>query len=877
MRVPNPDGPQAVTVPVALMLLALTFLVLGPTRQEAAPFRPPSDAMASLQFLHAQRAYPRTEIPADRYQAAWRTVQLQRARRPLQPGPMGGGRAQTVPAWSPLGPRNVGGRTTALAVNPLNPNVLLAGAASGGLWRSDTAGIGVNAWHYVDTGFPVLGVGAVAISPADTGTVYIGTGEVYRRDSSIGGLHIRTTRGSYGIGILKSTDGGLTWSKSLDWSYQQQRGVLVLRIDPSDPDRIFAGTSHGLWRSTDAGASWGSGPVLDRPMVVDLALHPTDTDTLYASCGNLEDGANAGIWRSFDGGETWVELGGGLPGDWTGKTMLDIYRAAPNVVYADVANWDSGVDGTGVGLYRSTDHGDTWENLSAAFDYGQIATYQGWFSHFVVVHPADSSQVLAAGVDVWKSNDGGRTFDRKSYWYKWYYGQVPVGGPEGPADYSHADHHAFARHPNLDGFVFLGTDGGVFATADFGEHFAGRNGGYQSTQFYAGFSSAIGDSTMAMGGLQDNSTVVYRGGAAWQRTLGGDGGMTALDPGDRDRLIASTQYGRVYVSPNGGGGWIRLNSEMENSEDVAFVAPLIQEPGTPGRLYAGRSRVWRSDDWGEDWRIPGGAPPLDGDAVLAIGVSPVDQNMVWASTVPGSHARAQVFLSTDQARSWTNVTGSLPDRYIVDLVPSPVDPAVVYATVSGFGTDHLWRRSGSTWEPIGSGLPDVPTSAVAVDPLQPDHLYLGNDYGVWFSADGGTTWEAFDTGMPTAALVMDLSVSPSNRSLRAVTHGSGVWERPLVSTVTGTVEISERVRLLQNRPNPFNGTTRITWELPETMPIRLELFNVRGQRLAVLVDTVQGPGYHTYTLSDRGLASGIYFYRLVAGSAVQSRRLVLIR
>jgi len=301
-------------------------LLLGGPRPESAPRRPSSDAMAALHFLDRQRSYPEREIPEAAYQRAWEKA------LPLRPlGRRAGARedfseGSAGESWRPIGPWNVGGRTNALAINPLNPDILLAGSASGGLWRSDTRGEGSRAWHYVETGFPVLGVNAVAIDPVDTANVYIGTGEVYGRDTSIGGLYIRTTRGSYGIGILRSNDGGLTWSKSLDWSYAQRRGVLDLAIDPDDPARIFAGTSEGVYRTGDGGGSWEQ--VLDVDMAVDIALHPHDADTLYVSCGNLNIPAGQiGIYRSRDGGDTWARLnvaGRGLPLSWTGKTLLDI-------------------------------------------------------------------------------------------------------------------------------------------------------------------------------------------------------------------------------------------------------------------------------------------------------------------------------------------------------------------------------------------------------------------------------------------------------------------------------------------------------------------------------------------------------------------------
>ncbi len=529
-----------------LLSLLFIFTLIGSTilllslpdeRDEPVDIATFSDAMAAMHFLHDQRAYPHDDIPQSKYQEAFEEVEPRirlsrlgrdRARDYTEPDP-----------WRQIGPKNVGGRTISLAINPLDPRILFAGAASGGIWRSDNSGYGVDAWHYLETGFPVLGVNAIAIDPADTARVYIGTGEVYGKNSSTGGLYIRTTRGSYGIGILRTSDGGRTWEKCLDWSYEQQRGVLSLKIDPNDTNRLFAGTSEGLYRSSDRGDTWDL--VLDVDMVVDIAINHIDSDTLFASCGNLGVPSDAGIWRSMDGGDTWTELGSVLPDHWTGKTLLDIYQAAPNVIYADVANALSDEDPAGVGLYRSLDSGDTWEELTSGFSgYNSIARYQGWFSHFVCVHPQDSSRVVVAGVYSYRSTDGGRTFSRESH-TNWYYGGTPVGAQEGDGNYSHADNHCFVRHPTQPNTIFFGTDGGIYRSTDFGQTFTSRNGSYQTTQFYNGFTSSDTDEDFAIGGLQDNSTVVYLGQDAWQRTLGGDGGFTGLFPEYPDILLASTQ------------------------------------------------------------------------------------------------------------------------------------------------------------------------------------------------------------------------------------------------------------------------------------------------------------------------------------------------
>ncbi|MDX1548769.1 MAG: hypothetical protein R3247_17355, partial [Rhodothermales bacterium] len=202
------------------ILLGVSWL--GGCRPEAPP--PTSGAYEALAFWHRQRAYPRAELPPEGLYRA-------HARERLRPKRAAGPDAETAP-WRPLGPHNIGGRTLDLVVNPARPATLYAGAASGGLWRSYTGGLGPRAWHRVETGFPVLGVSAIALAPDDTATVYIGTGEVYNYRAEGRGVAFRPTRGSYGLGVLKSTDGGQTWRPVLDWSYDQRRGVQRLFINP---------------------------------------------------------------------------------------------------------------------------------------------------------------------------------------------------------------------------------------------------------------------------------------------------------------------------------------------------------------------------------------------------------------------------------------------------------------------------------------------------------------------------------------------------------------------------------------------------------------------------------------------------------------------
>ena len=210
-------------------------------------------------------------------------------------------------------------------------------------------------------------------------------------------------RGNYGLGILKSYDGGESWQKSLDWTQQQQRGVLSLAIDPLDPDNVFAGTTAGIFRSGDAGESWSH--VHSVVMAMDVKIDPHNPKNIYAACGNLGTEGH-GIYRSRDQGDSWTRLSTGLPGSRTGKARLDIYASSPNILYADIANQRERI-----GLFKSEDSGDTWKLLSTleGLDFYQG---QGYYSHFVRVNPIDNQKVFMAKVGYLYLEDGGRSFKR---------------------------------------------------------------------------------------------------------------------------------------------------------------------------------------------------------------------------------------------------------------------------------------------------------------------------------------------------------------------------------------------------------------------------------------------------------------------------------
>lgn len=742
-----------------------------------------SGAYDALSFWGDSRAYPARDIPPAAFMRAYEHSQAT-----LQPpggifGPSAAGQhapigGQLVDAgWRPIGPTNNGGRTLALAFDPLDANTIYAGSASGGLWRSTTGGVGAEAWERIDTGLPTLGVSTIAFEPGNPNVIYIGTGEVYNHMMAGNVEADRRTRGSYGIGILKSVDGGTTWSKSLDWSYDQRRGVWAVRVDPIVPTTVWAATTEGVYKSIDAGQSWTQ--ELSVVMATDLVIHPLDSDIVLVGCGNFAT-PGRGIYRTMDGGDSWGQItGGGVPADFMGKIQFGVTPADSNLVFASIGNGFTSAEGF-TWLLRSTDFGASFA-LRNTTDYSR---YQGWFAHDVGVSPVDSDDIICIGIDVWQSDDGGASLTQVSNWFAFFTGDLPPGGPEGPPNYSHADHHDILFHPTDPNIVYFANDGGIFRSLDGGATFEGVNGGYQTTQFYNGSVSYATDPNLAMGGLQDNASVIYRGhpDGRWTRgVLGGDGGWCAIDATNPDVIYGTAQNLFVAKSTDGGVDFSNI-SPPDLGGPVAFMAPILLSPTDSQVLYAGDSYLFRTPDGGSLWITGNGGVPIDGNPILVLAAASQNGDTLYLATAPFV-GRGTVHRTLDGGLTFTDITGTLPDRYPGDMTVDPTDEATVYITMSGFGSSHVFRSTdyGVVWEDIDSGvLPDVPTSAVVVDPLHPDHVYVGNDIGVYVTTDGGTTWVQLAKGLSEAVLVNELNISVANRKLRTFTHGQGAFERDLI-------------------------------------------------------------------------------------------------
>lgn len=833
-------------------------------------------AGAAFEWWYGQRAYPNELIDYKKFEQAYQYSKSE----------LVASRTPDTTLWQSLGPNNVGGRTRAIAIHPLHPDTMWIGAASGGLWKTTTAGAGAQAWDYVDTGFPTVSVCAIAIDTTNPNVMYLGTGE-FRRYNQPGMVGTPGARATYGIGILKTTDGGNTWAQTgLNWNLEEYKAIQKIVLNPRNTQTLYAATSDGVYKSTNGGTTWTLS--LNVPAAMDIVINPIDTAVLYASCGQLNTAPNPGLYKTTDAGATWTKLSGGLPTTNFGRTALALH-AQPSfsgyteVVYAGVGNAQSrGVDG----VYRTTDGGTTWTLQSSV----QYASSQSWYNNTVAVHPENPNIVFVSGLDFYKSTDGGVNLTRKSEWFAYYQGVIEPGGEEGSPVYVHADHHAIAFHPFNPDRMFLATDGGIFETTNGGETFRGRNGGYQSTQIYNGFATSLSDSNLAYAGLQDNGTLKYEGTRAWRKVFGGDGGWCAINPQNNQIAYEEYVYLDIHRTTDGGLNWTNITNGIEaGSGSANFIAPFILSPSNPNILYAGATKIFKTTNGGTNWFATNANQPINGNRISAMAMSWTNPDSVYAatgtSTATVSNGLCEVFFSSDGGNTWVNRTQpGMPDRYPTDLYVDPRDSKIAYLTYSGYGNPNIYKTTdaGATWQDISNNLPDIPVQCVALDGDFPDDVYLGTDLGVYRSLNGGA-WELWDSGMPPA-MILDLQFSRPNRTMRAATFGNGVYERKLrpigqVSAPSPTLSKLANFQLEQNYPNPFNPTTTIRYTIPTASLVRLELFDVLGRKVATLVNERKVAGIHTYVLnaSRFSLASGTYFYRLQVGNQVETKKMMLVK
>jgi hypothetical protein len=385
-----------------------------------------------------------------------------------------------------------------------------------------------------------------------------------------------------------------------------------------------------------------------------------------------------------------------------------------------------------------------------------------------------------------------------------------------------------------------------------------------------------------MGGLQDNSTVIYDGDLAWIRVIGGDGSWTSIDPANDNKMYASWQNLNMRRSTDGGSNF-SITITPPNSSITSFIAPFRSFVGNHAIIYAGRDKIFKSTNSGSGWMATNNNLSLDGNPAIAMEVSYQTSDKVYVATAPFNTARGNIFRTTNGGTSWTNVTDILPDRFPSDIAVDPLDDNIVYVTFYGFGIGHIFKsiNSGDNWTDISDNLPDIPTPAVIIDPNNTNHVYVGTDIGVFISTNGGGNWQDFNSGLPDAVQAMDLNYTTVNNVIRVMTHGNGAYERKFLSQIIsgseGEPNTVSGYKLEQNYPNPFNPSTIISYRIPVIGFVTLIVYDLLGREVATLVNEEKPVGEYEVEFNGTSLPSGTYFYRLNTDSHTETKKMLLFK
>jgi len=779
-----------------------------------------------LKWFHEQRRVDGQEPPVG---ARWRAWEEKRRREGIRVLPY-------ASSWFSIGPENLAGRMLALAFDPTNSNVLYAGAASGGLWKSMDRGV---TWTPVTDSTPTLAVGGVVVLPSDPNVVVIGTGEGTPNVDRIGG-----------VGILKSTDAGATWNPtSLTYAVSQGHGFHFLEANPIR-GTILAGATDGLWRSTDAGDTWTR--VVAGGDWYAARWKPGHADSVFSAKGSESAGNNVKV--STDDGLTWAPSGTGQPSfAGNGKTKIATTPADPDVIYAIYVHRTA--DGVR-GVYRSTDAGASWELRSAP----QIVGGQGWYNLTLAVDPDDANRVFAGGVPLHRSTNGGSTF-----------AQIGAG--------VHVDHHDVVWVPGSASELFVATDGGVWESTDDGDTWIDRNSGLVTYQFYDICVNNHGDvPDFVMGGTQDQGTDRWTGTTSWDEGLGGDGMVCNISPHNGTTVFAELQFGDHRKSTNSGVNWQPANNGITGTG--AWVTPVDQDATRRRRLYTSTSQgIFRTTDTGDSWENVGS------HSARWISISPVDGDVVWTT---GATTR----VTTNDGASWTQAAAFPgPTGAATKVLAHPVDAQSAFVTFSGYaaGLVHVALSTdlGASWQDVTGDFPNQPVNAIAVDPVNPTHWFIGTDVAVWVSANGGVNWVPFDAALPNA-VVCDLEIQSATRKLFAGTHGRGAWEIDISSILsldpedgdprTETEVALQRVMLDPPRPNPARREVSLRFAARHDGEVSLEIHDVAGRRVGEVTRLPRGDGIiRSATWLTDDVPSGVYFAVLRAGESRATRKLVVAK
>lgn len=685
-----------------------------------------------------------------------------------------------------VGPALTSGRIADFAVNPDNPSEFYVAAAAGGVWKTTNAG---TTFTPIFDNYGSYSIGALAMDPNNHNVIWVGTGENNNQRSV-----------SYGDGIYKSIDGGASF-KNLGLKNSEHIGMIA--IDPRNSDVVYvaavgpvwsAGGDRGLYKTTDGGDTWEKVlEISEHTGVNEVHLDPRNPDVLYATAHQrrrrqwtyLGGGPESGIYKSTDAGKTWEKINRGLPGVDKGRIGMAISPADPEIIYAIVeAQNNQG------GFYKSTNRGASWQKMSNHSTSGNY--YQE-----IVADPIDPDRVYSLNTFTMVTEDGGKTFNNL--------------GEES----KHWDNHAMWINPKNNHHILQGCDGGVYESFDQGKTWKYFTN-LPVTQFYKVSVDNALPFYNIMGGTQDNyslhgpsQTVSAHGiiSSDWIVTQGGDGFESVPDPVDDNIVYAQSQNGGLIRFDRKSGESVSIVPRPRKGEkdyNFNWDAPLMVSPHDHKTLYYAANKLFKSTDRGNSWEVISGELDQDIDRNLwpvmgkvwpmdavakngstsryGAGVS-LDESRLQAGLIYVGSDDGQISVTEDGGQNWFKISRfpGVPEyTYVYDLIASKHDVNTVYAAFNNHKSGdfkpyiYVSNNKGRTWRSISNNLPEGAVYAIEQDHVNENILFVGTEYGVHVSLNGGENWKALKAGLPTIN-VRDMAIQERENDLVLGTFGRGFY------------------------------------------------------------------------------------------------------
>lgn len=750
---------------------------------------------------------------------------------------------------------NVSGRPSGIDFDPNGTTFYLA-TTNGGIWKTTNNG---QNWTPLSDSWKTLNVGGVAVDPENPSIVYAGTG-----------IHLSDIGGDgdfSGVGVYKSIDGGLNWTL-LDSSSNSV--TTQMEVNPADGSLIYRATTSGIRRSSDAGLTW----TLTAPLggATTMVIDPNNPAIIYAAGGNQ-------IKKSVDSGQTWQAVGTGYP---TGALMvLAMSRSSSDTLYISTGNGVYGnINASSSTLAISSDQGQTWHTQSANVKYTGT---QAYYDNAIAVNPQNPSDVIVGGLDIYTSTRAGANLSNSNKVTDWT-------AASGGANYTHADIHILKYNPYTN-VLFALTDGGIFYSSTNGGSWRSDMNTDLGTFLFVGGDMAVDQSTgkpsFFAAGAQDNGLNGFTvGESSYDAIKGGDGGTMFVSPQDGETTFGTYVGATLYRSPDRGA-----NGDLENAGNLLDGTP-IQNDGAPFYIEydvadqdpsviavcGGRNLFLTTDggnggagDFPQVTNV--GAGTTTSGYPSAVHIAKDDDTYIYLGTSSGTSPRTSssgfLYYSQDQGASWTKCTnpnnfGGLP----TSITSDPNDATHVFMTVGGTNSKHFWVSTdgGVDWTAPATNLPNLNYRRVAFDGKI---IYVGNDYGVLRSGDGGKTWFPVADGLPMA---MVTSLHVRGHYLSATTYGRGMYYVDLnqvapLSDVSVAANTNSGVQIGAIYPSVITSAaphSTINYTLANNDEVSIALYDVLGRQERMLVNQFASKGDHEVSADFSGLAPGQHYVVLTS-------------